>query len=160
MAAAVVATLMLGSSAASANQTADVQRKLGVPADGVMGPQTKRAIKRFQRAHGLEADGIVGPKTLAALGLSARKAVESSTSASGSVRAVLERIAECESGGDPTLVSSSGQYRGKYQFSRSTWHAMGGTGDPAKADEAEQDRLARALYRAQGTAPWPVCGGA
>lgn len=31
--------------------------------DGKEGPQTKRAIKAFQRAKGLNPDGIVGPKT-------------------------------------------------------------------------------------------------
>ena len=75
------------------------------------------------------------------------------------VPAVLERIAQCESGGDPTVVSSTGMYRGKYQFSRATWEAMGGTGDPARAPEAVQDRLALKLYRQAGTSPWPVCGG-
>jgi len=31
--------------------------------DGKVGPQTKQAIKEFQRTHGLSADGKVGPKT-------------------------------------------------------------------------------------------------
>jgi peptidoglycan hydrolase-like protein with peptidoglycan-binding domain len=44
-----------------------VQRWLGIGADGIFGPGTKRAVKRFQRAHGLVADGIVGPATWAAL---------------------------------------------------------------------------------------------
>nr|WP_281381524.1 peptidoglycan-binding protein [Conexibacter arvalis] len=44
-----------------------VQRELGVPADGVFGPQTLKALKRFQRAHGLVADGVVGPATWRAL---------------------------------------------------------------------------------------------
>jgi hypothetical protein len=70
---------------------------------------------------------------------------------------VLRRIAKCESGGDPTIVSSDGRYRGKYQFSRSTWRALGGRGDPAKASEATQDRIALKLYRRSGTAPWPSC---
>lgn len=72
--------------------------------------------------------------------------------------AILERIAECESGSNPKAVSSNGLYRGKYQFHRSTWRSMGGKGDPARASEAEQDRRALRLYRQQGTAPWPVCG--
>jgi peptidoglycan hydrolase-like protein with peptidoglycan-binding domain len=36
-------------------------------ADGVYGPKTEAAVKRFQKAIGLTVDGIVGPKTFAAL---------------------------------------------------------------------------------------------
>ena len=75
--------------------------------------------------------------------------------ASGSVAAHLARIARCESGGDPTRVS--GPYRGKYQFDLGTWQSVGGTGDPAAAPEAEQDRRAAMLYALRGSSPWPVC---
>jgi len=145
---------------AAGSTVAALQRKLGIPADGIYGPQTRRAVRRFQRAHGLVVDGIAGPRTLAALGLAGRTAGESSRSAStgSGARAVLARIAQCESGGNPAAVSANGRYRGKYQFSRATWRAMGGTGDPAKASEAEQDRRALALYRLRGTSPWPACG--
>jgi peptidoglycan DL-endopeptidase CwlO len=49
---------------------ADVQRMLGIPADGVFGRQTRGAVRAFQAAHGLEVDGVVGPQTLGALGIS------------------------------------------------------------------------------------------
>jgi peptidoglycan hydrolase-like protein with peptidoglycan-binding domain len=134
---------------------AAVQRALGVPADGVYGPRTRRAVKRFQRAHGLTPDGVVGPRTLAELDLKAEKSDDAKVKAPSKL---LARIAECESGGDPTAVSADGRFRGKYQFSRATWRAMGGKGDPAKAPEAEQDRRAAALLEQAGTSPWPVCG--
>ena len=70
----------------------------------------------------------------------------------------LESIAACESGGDPTAVSSDGSYRGKYQFHPSTWEAVGGSGDPAAAPEAEQDYRAALLYAQSGSSPWPICG--
>ncbi len=75
------------------------------------------------------------------------------------VSPALEAIAACESGGDPASVSSTGAYRGKYQFSSATWQAVGGTGgDPAAAPEAEQDRRATILYEQSGPSQWPVCG--
>lgn len=70
----------------------------------------------------------------------------------------LESIAACESGGDPTIVSSDGSYRGKYQFSFETWQSVGGSGDPAAAPEQEQDYRAALLYSQAGSSPWPVCG--
>ncbi|HEX8086857.1 MAG TPA: transglycosylase family protein [Solirubrobacteraceae bacterium] len=70
----------------------------------------------------------------------------------------LQAIAACESGGDPTAVDASGTYRGKYQFDLQTWASVGGTGDPAAAPEAEQDRRAAMLYERAGASPWPVCG--
>jgi hypothetical protein len=72
--------------------------------------------------------------------------------------ATLESIASCESGGDPTAVSSDGSYRGKYQFDYGTWESVGGSGDPAAAPEAEQDYRAALLYARSGSSPWPVCG--
>jgi hypothetical protein len=70
----------------------------------------------------------------------------------------LDAIGACESGSDPTAVSSDGTYRGKYQFDYGTWESMGGSGDPAAASEQEQDYRAALLYAASGSSPWPVCG--
>jgi hypothetical protein len=73
--------------------------------------------------------------------------------------AVMQRIGQCESGGNPHAVGGGGRYRGKYQFDEQTWHANGGKGDPAAASEPEQDRVAMRVYKKRGTAPWPTCGG-
>jgi hypothetical protein len=70
----------------------------------------------------------------------------------------LEAIAQCESGGDPTAVSADGTYHGKYQFSVATWQAVGGSGLPSQAPEAEQDMRAATLYAQSGPGQWPVCG--
>jgi len=63
-AAAAAKPLKVGS---HGKRVATVQRWLGLRADGVFGPATKRAVKRFQHRHHLTADGIVGPATWRAL---------------------------------------------------------------------------------------------
>jgi peptidoglycan hydrolase-like protein with peptidoglycan-binding domain len=131
------------------------QQALGVVPDGIIGPKTRRAIRRFQRHHGLRVTGRLNRRTLTALGVTQSQA--SRAAASSDPNTELQHIAQCESGGDPTAVSPDGQYRGKYQFTRATWRRLGGTGDPAKAPEALQDKLAAKLFAAEGTAPWPNC---
>ena len=69
----------------------------------------------------------------------------------------LQAIAACESGGNPATDTGNGFY-GKYQFTLETWRAVGGSGNPARASEAEQDRRATILYARAGASPWPVCG--
>jgi peptidoglycan hydrolase-like protein with peptidoglycan-binding domain len=134
-----------------------VQRALGIPADGVYGPRTRHAVMAFQRVHGLIVDGVVGPQTLSALGLGGVSAPTSGADTPDS-SSRLSQIAQCESGGNPSAVSPDGQYRGKYQFSRETWRELGGSGDPADAPEAEQDRMAALLLERSGPSAWPVCG--
>ena len=72
--------------------------------------------------------------------------------------ATLDAIADCESGGDPEVVSSNGLYHGKYQFSPDTWQSVGGKGLPSRAPEVEQDYRAALLYERSGPGQWPVCG--
>ena len=69
----------------------------------------------------------------------------------------LEAIAACESGGNPGTNTGNGFY-GKYQFTLSTWQSVGGSGNPATASEAEQNKRAALLYAREGASPWPVCG--
>jgi hypothetical protein len=80
------------------------------------------------------------------------------TSTAPAVPAVLQAIAQCESGGNPAAIGGGGSFRGKYQFDYGTWASVGGAGDPATAPESEQDRRAAALYARAGASPWPVCG--
>ena len=163
------AALTLGSTGSAVKA---VQRRLHVKVTGYYGRQTQAAVKAFQRKRGLKADGIVGPATARALGVKLGKsssyatggsAPSSSQSSSSSQQrrvklpAVLVRIAKCESGGNPRAISRDGKYRGKFQFDMATWRGLGGKGDPAKASEAVQDRLALKLYRQRGTAPWANC---
>jgi peptidoglycan hydrolase-like protein with peptidoglycan-binding domain len=53
-----------------------LQRRIGVPADGVFGPGTEAALKRWQAAHGLVPDGVAGPQTRAKLGLGAGRVLK------------------------------------------------------------------------------------
>ena len=78
--------------------------------------------------------------------------------AGGPSEAQWAALRNCESSGNYRAVSSSGKYRGAYQFDYRTWAGLGGTGDPAAAPPAEQDARAKLLYSQRGWRPWPVCG--
>ena len=80
------------------------------------------------------------------------------SSTGGSASPQLQGIAACESGGDPHSIGGGGAFRGKYQFTYGTWASVGGSGDPAAAPEAEQDKRAQMLLDKSGSSPWPVCG--
>ena len=73
---------------------------------------------------------------------------------------VWEALAQCESGGDPTVVSADGNYYGLYQFSLSTWQALGGTGLPSEADAETQTEMAKKLQAQSGWGQWPACAAA
>jgi hypothetical protein len=114
-----------------------------------------RSSERFQRTIRIHLQRIRAARR-ARIARERREAF--ATLPAGVSMTTLEAIASCESGGDPTAISSDGSYRGKYQFSFETWVAVGGSGDPAAAPEQEQDYRAALLYAASGSSPWPVCG--
>ena len=45
-------------------QVRQIQKALGIQADGIFGKGTEDAVKKFQQENGLTVDGKVGPKTL------------------------------------------------------------------------------------------------
>ncbi len=70
---------------------------------------------------------------------------------------VWAALAQCESGGNPASVSSNGLYHGLYQFTVSTWRAVGGSGLPSQASAAEQTKRAQILQSRSGWGQWPAC---
>lgn len=87
----------------------------------------------------------------------AQKAPVQQTSAAAggnsAVDAHLRVIMQRESGGNPRAVNPAGYY-GLFQFSPQTWAAVGGSGNPAEASEAEQWKRARILYTQVGASQW------
>jgi hypothetical protein len=69
----------------------------------------------------------------------------------------LARVRRCESGGVYTTNTGNGFY-GAYQFTVSSWRAVGGWGMPHLARPLEQDYRAVRLLGLQGRGAWPVCG--
>ena len=70
----------------------------------------------------------------------------------------LRSIAWCESRNNPRAIGGGGSFRGMYQFTFSTWGAVGGWGDPAAAPRSEQTWRAWVLLKNEGSGHWPVCG--
>ena len=69
---------------------------------------------------------------------------------------VWGKLAQCESGGDPTTNTGNGFY-GMYQFTLETWQSLGGTGYPYEADAATQTAMAKKLQAQAGWGQWPGC---
>lgn len=75
---------------------------------------------------------------------------------------LLLALARCETGGtmDQRATSKSGRYLSFFQWALSTWHSIGGTGDPRDHPYSVQAPLARALILRSGWGQFPVCSRA
>ena len=65
----------------------------------------------------------------------------------------------CESNGSGGYRANTGNgFYGAYQFTLSSWAAVGGQGMPHLASPLEQDYRAVLLLHVQGRGAWPNCG--
>lgn len=89
---------------ATANTT-EVQKKLKQwgyytgAVDGINGPKTKAAVKKFQKKYGLTQDGIVGPLTAAKMGLRVSGS-SSSSNYNSNDRYLLAKVIYAEARGE------------------------------------------------------------
>jgi len=130
------------------SRVSDLQELLQVTVDGRYGWTTRGAHLQVLEFAGLPTSGV--PEAPLPQGTTAEQ---------------WEALRQCESNGNYSIVSSSGRYRGAYQFNRTTWDSVAGRHDPslvgvdpAAASPADQDAMAFALYEDRGAQPWPVCG--
>lgn len=158
---ACVAALIYGASGAIAQR--EVPGSGGPSAPIAEAPDARPAAPKAKRTFTAQELGFDGPASL--LKWSARahpkhvkKALREVDGLLGVAKPTLASIASCESGGNVDSVSADGTYRGRYQFSISTWKSVGGRGDPARAPGWEQDVRAALLMDARGSSPWPNCG--
>lgn len=136
-------------SSSGSSSVSDVQKALGISADGEFGPQTADAVKHFQSAHGLTADGVVGPATAEALGIGAPSSPlhehhsGSSGSSSGSSSVISRMIAGADhiantpyvwGGGHGSFVSSGYDCSGSVSY---VLHAGGLLNSPEDSSALE-----------------------
>ena len=74
------------------------------------------------------------------------------------IKAQLDKIAACESGGNWAANTGNGYYGG-LQFNLSTWQSYGGSGRPDQNSREAQIAVAERVRDAEGGyGAWPVCG--
>ena len=85
--------------------------------------------------------------------------------AGGPTAAQWDALRRCESTHNYLAVSSTGLYRGAYQFSQQTWDWVAAIHypylvgiDPIDAAPGWQDVMAYTLYAMRGWDQWPICG--
>lgn len=103
---AMAATYRQGSTGQTVRTIQDKLKRWGYysgEVDGIFGSGTRKAVVAFQKKNGLAADGIVGPNTLRALGMpvSGSGSVSSGTAAQDHDAALLARVISAEARGEP-----------------------------------------------------------
>lgn len=103
---AAAVTYRQGSTGAQVRTIQDKLKRWGYysgEVDGIFGSGTRKAVVAFQKKNGLTADGIVGPNTLRALGMpvSGSGSVSSGTAAQDHDVALLAKVISAEARGEP-----------------------------------------------------------
>ena len=116
---------------------------------------TKRIVSKGTKAK--KAEGTSSSSSSSSSDSSGSSSSGSSASApavvSGDDAAIWAAIAQCESGGNPSINTGNGYY-GMYQFSLPTWRSVGGSGLPSDASAEEQTMRARMLQQRSGWGQW------
>lgn len=100
---------------------------------------------------------VRGGIALATMGGALALGFASPASAADTGIPVLEKIKQCESGGNYTAENPTSSASGAYQFIDSTWQSLSAAAGYSHASDAPasvQDAAAIELYNEQGTAPW------
>ena len=115
---------------------------------------TKRIVSKGTKAKKTEDTSTSSSSGAASSGSSSSGSSASAPAAvSGDDAAIWAAIAQCESGGNPSINTGNGYY-GMYQFSLPTWRSVGGSGLPSDASVEEQTMRARMLQQRSGWGQW------
>ena len=115
---------------------------------------TKRVVSKGTKAKKTEDTSASSSSGAASSGSSSSGSSAAAPAAvSGDDAAIWAAIAQCESGGNPSINTGIGYY-GMYQFSLPTWRSVGGSGLPSDASVEEQTMRARMLQQRSGWGQW------
>ncbi|EFU61321.1 resuscitation-promoting factor [Actinomyces sp. oral taxon 180] len=112
---------------------------------------TNRVVSKGTKAK--KAEEPSGSSSDSTSSSSSSSSSSGSAAISGDDASIWAAIAQCESGGNPSINTGNGYY-GMYQFSLPTWRSVGGTGLPSEASAEEQTMRARMLQQRAGWGQW------
>ena len=114
---------------------------------------TKRIVSKGTKAKKAEGTSSSSSSSDSSGSSSSGSSAPAPAAVSGDDAAIWAAIAQCESGGNPSINTGNGYY-GMYQFSLPTWRSVGGSGLPSDASVEEQTMRARMLQQRSGWGQW------